>query len=631
MIIQVGKIAVRAAVRALALIVAFGWVALPEMGFDALVLSAAAVWRYALVFAGIGLIYDLITRSGRTAWRYTSIHDILIVLRSSTIVVLLFLLAIFVFDRANLLPRSTLILAWGLDIGLIATMLLIRRAMYDKTLASLILPQSSIARNGTPLLLVGGMDGADAFLRDNARSNDGFKVVGLVAQEAANVGRELRGVRVQAAIGAAGRIFDDFAGRTGDKAILFLDDCIAPGDIEPEQLGRLRAKGVRFLRQSRMIEWSEGVGRSTLREINVEELLSRAPVQLDVSEIRELVSGKRVLVTGAGGSIGSEICRQVSALGCAHIALLDSSEFGLFNIDMEIANNYPTLSRADILCDIRDARLVSSWLVAEQPDVIFHAAALKHVPLMENHPCESVLTNVVGTWNVAEAARACGARHMVFISTDKAVEPSSVMGATKRLAESVVRVHQAATGSTRFSVVRFGNVLGSAGSVVPTFKAQIARGGPVTLTHPEIERYFMTIPEAVQLVLHATAKSAASNTAQSGVFVLDMGKPVKIIDLAKRLIELHGKAPGRDIAIEITGLRPGEKLTEELIDSTEEASPSSSGVLHVTDRVSGLLMDSSHVKRLEVTARQGDAEQARRMIFDMLSLVRAVSPSEKSA
>jgi len=630
-IIKVGKVAVRAAIRGLALIVAYGWAALPDMGVDALALSTAAVWRYALVFAGLGLIYDLVTRSGRTAWRYTSIHDILIVFRNSTIVVLLFLLAIFVFDRANLLPRSTLILTWGLDIGLIATLLLIRRAVHDKTLASLILPQSSIARHGTPLLLVGGMDGADAFLRDNARGNDGFKAVGLVAPETADIGRELRGVRVQAAIGEAGRTFEDFAGRSGDKAILFLDDSIAPGDIEPEQLGRLRAKGVRFLRQSRMIEWSDGVGRSTLREINVEELLSRAPVQLDVSEIRNLVSGKRVLVTGAGGSIGSEICRQVSALGCAHIALLDSSEFGLFNIDMEIANNYPTLSRADILCDIRDARLVSSWLLAEQPDVIFHAAALKHVPLMENHPCESVLTNVVGTWNVAEAARACGARHMVFISTDKAVEPSSVMGATKRLAESVMRVHQAAASSTRFSVVRFGNVLGSAGSVVPTFKAQIARGGPVTLTHPEIERYFMTIPEAVQLVLHATAKSAASNTIQSGVFVLDMGKPVKIIDLAKRLIELHGKTPGRDIAIEVTGLRPGEKLTEELVDSTEQATPSTSGVLHVTDRVSGLLMDSSHVRRLEATARQGDAEQARRMIFDMLSLVRAVSPSEKSA
>jgi O-antigen biosynthesis protein WbqV len=302
---------------------------------------------------------------------------------------------------------------------------------------------------------------------------------------------------------------------------------------------------------------------------------------------------------------------------------LDNSEFALFNIDSEIAAGYATLSRSDILCDIRNADRVLDWMQAESPDLVFHAAALKHVPMMENHPCESVLTNVVGTWNVADAARIAGAGHMIAISTDKAVDPSSVMGATKRLAESVIRVHRAAASMTRFSVVRFGNVLGSAGSVVPTFKAQIERGGPVTLTHPDIERYFMTIPEAVQLVLHATAKTAMRNH-QSGVFVLDMGKPIKIMALARRLIELHGKVPERDIEIKITGLRPGEKLTEELVDSTEEAQACDPGVVEVTDRVTGARIDRAFVARLETMARTGNSQNTRALLFETLDQVRAL-------
>ena len=309
----------------------------------------------------------------------------------------------------------------------------------------------------------------------------------------------------------------------------------------------------------------------------------------------------------------------MAALTCSHLAMIDNSEFGLFKIDQEVGEAFPTLSRAARLCDIRDGRRLREFVTHEAPEIVFHAAALKHVPLMEAHPADSVLTNVIGSANVADAAVAAGARNFVFISTDKAVDPPNVMGATKRLAERTVCQRRRANGP-RINVVRFGNVLGSAGSVVPTFLGQIARGGPVTLTHPDIERYFMTIPEAVQLVLHATAKSAFDEV--EGVLVLDMGKPVKIIDLARRLIELHGKVPGTDVEIRVTGLRPGEKMTEALFDVTETARQCDPGVLEVIDANAQVTLSDAELKRLEAAARDGDDERVRRMIFELLAGLR---------
>jgi O-antigen biosynthesis protein WbqV len=255
----------------------------------------------------------------------------------------------------------------------------------------------------------------------------------------------------------------------------------------------------------------------------------------------------------------------------------------------------------------------------DQPQIVFHAAALKHVPLMEAHPADSVLTNVIGSANVADAAIAAGVRNFIFISTDKAVDPPNVMGATKRLAERTVCQRRRKNG-TRINVVRFGNVLGSAGSVVPTFMAQIARGGPVTLTHPDIERFFMTIPEAVQLVLHATAKSDADDV--EGVLVLDMGEPVKIVDLARRLIELHGKIPGVDVEIRVTGLRPGEKMTELLVDTTETARECDPGVMEVLDHNQHVHLTSGEISHLESLARAGADEEVRKTLFDLLTKLR---------
>jgi len=588
----------------------------------------------AALYTAIAVGMDVAFRTDRSAWRFTSLADVLAILRNSTLAALTLLLLVFIFERAIRLPRSTLVMAWLLDIGLVTGARLIRRALHERSLVALLPPighAASLPHDRQALLIIGGVDEAEAFLRAQAKDRDApYSAIGIVALAAGDAGREVRGAPVLGDLSGLSDILDRVLSDSPRlDAVLFLCDPASTPGVTAEHLGRLKAARAHLLRPSRITELGEGEGetRSSLVSISVEELLARPTVRLDASEIRKLVSGQRVLVTGAGGSIGSEICRQVAALGCAHLSMLDASEFALFNIHRELGDTHPRLARRDILCDIRNAERLRAWAVSEKPDIVFHAAALKHVTLVENHPCEGVLTNIVGTWNVAEAARAAGARRMVFISTDKAVEPSCVMGATKRLAETVVQTHRERASRTRFSVVRFGNVLGSAGSVVPIFKDQIARGGPVTVTHPDVERFFMTIPEAVQLVLHAVAKceqapEGRGSGGRSGVYVLDMGKPVKILDLARRMIELHGHVPGRDVPIVFTGLKPGEKLTESLVDESEMAQPCGPGVIEVTQRRPTPGLTWTQLLSLEAIARRGDPDDVRASIFELLDRAR---------
>jgi O-antigen biosynthesis protein WbqV len=360
-------------------------------------------------------------------------------------------------------------------------------------------------------------------------------------------------------------------------------------------------------------------------DINIEELLAREPIELDRRAIANLVHGRRILVTGAGGSIGAELCRQAAAFECGHITLVDCAETALFEIEREMRESFPHIPRKGILCDVRNATRLTGHFQDESPDIVFHAAALKHVSMVEEHPCEGVLTNVIGTWNVAEAAQATGARHMVLISTDKAVDPTNVMGATKRLAEAVIQAQQSAGCATRFAAVRFGNVLGSAGSVVPIFKSQIERGGPVTVTHPEMERFFMTIPEAAQLVLHATATTAQGEARDARLFLLEMGEPVRILDLARQMVALSGRTPGKDIEIEVIGLRPGEKLAEALLDETERAVPCAPKVMEVISS-SALRVTAHHLAELESLALEGNVEEVRVALFTLVAQVRGDKP-----
>jgi FlaA1/EpsC-like NDP-sugar epimerase len=306
-----------------------------------------------------------------------------------------------------------------------------------------------------------------------------------------------------------------------------------------------------------------------VRSIEPEDLLGREPVQLDEAGVAELISGKTVLVTGAGGSIGSELCRQIARYGPARIVLYELSEFALYQIEQQLGELHPRLPLVRLMGDVKNLAHLRATFAAQRPQLIFHAAAFKHVPLMEDENAWAALqNNTLGTWNAATAAAECGAERFVLISTDKAVNPTNVMGASKRAAEMVLS-HMATLGhATRFAAVRFGNVLGSSGSVIPKFKEQIAKGGPVTVTHPDITRYFMTIPEAARLVLQAAA------LAESGqVYVLDMGEPVKIVDLARDMIRLSGHRE-REIGIVFSGLRPGEKLFEELLADADQTLPS---------------------------------------------------------
>lgn len=583
----------------------------------------------AVVYGLTAVAIALILRTERSSWRFTSFDDLLRSIRASLLIGLTFLLIVFFFQRAVSLPRSVLVLTILLDFGLTTGFRIVRRMIFESG-GSIGLLTSRRLRSAASeqLVLVGELAKADAFLRELDRNpNPDHHVIGIVGGSNPDLGLEVRGVRV---IGRtddlesiAGKWID---GGAGPRAVLFLSDGMAADHVAA--VGKLRAAGTRLLRLPRVTEVQSGGGVTDVRELSVEELLARATIRLDHTDIRHFISGKRVMVTGAGGSIGSEICRQASALGCAHISLVDNSEFSLFNIDLEIAGTLPEMSRRSVLCDVRDSKRVSRCLAEELPDIVFHAAALKHVHLVEQHPAEGFMTNVVGTWNVSEAAAAVNVQQMVLISTDKAVDPSNVMGATKRIAENVIRAPR--SGGTRFSAVRFGNVLGSAGSVVPIFMGQIQKGGPVTITHPEVERYFMTIPEAVQLVLHATAVSAAQSRAEPSVFVLDMGEPVRILDLAHKMIRLCGLVPEQDIKIDITGLKPGEKLTEELVDTTEISRESAAGVMEVVEAHRVKPLSRKQVRTLEDVASQGDDAAMRAAVFELAASLRGGSTVRNS-
>ena len=576
----------------------------------------------AATFAVITLVFAVLLGTERSSWRFTSLGDLQRLLRASVLSVLSFLLLEFAVHRALDLPRSVLVFGSLLDFLLISAAHVLRRVIYEGRNPLSIFAEKQSSLGVTELLLVGDVANAEGYLRALSRgAGQSKRVIGIVSDSARDVGIEIRGVRVLGIAHDLEATVHECAdrGRKAD-ALLFVDDGAASAYGGAAM--RLKAAGYRLLRLPSLREVDETTAETDVREISVEELLARQPIRLDHKLVRELVTGKRLLITGAGGSIGSEICRQVAAFGCSHLTMLDQSEPALFTIDRDVSARHARLSHRAVLCDVRDKERLTAWMEREKPDIVFHAAALKHVHLVEEHPEEGVLTNVFGTRNVVQAAAISGAKQVVLISTDKAVEPSCIMGATKRIAETIIRSQSGQSGP-RFSVVRFGNVLGSAGSVVPIFKDQIQRGGPVTVTHPDVERYFMTIPEAVELVLHATAQSAAKTDRTSEIFVLDMGAPVKIVDLATRLIELSGKVPGSEIAIEFIGLKPGEKMTEQLVDSTEIARDVAAGVFEVVDRKPGRPLSAAQLSRLEEVARRGTRSEVSAEVYKVLGSIRS--------
>lgn len=441
--------------------------------------------------------------------------------------------------------------------------------------------QSAVGQRGTRVLIVGAGDAGAMLVREfEQQPHLGVHVVGFVDDDVSKINRELGGVRV---LGRREQI-PDIVKRKAIQRIIIAMPSVDPSVIR-ETMAICKETGAELKMLPPVAELMSGQVRAQdVRDVRIEDLLRREPVTTDLSAISGYLRGKRVLVTGAGGSIGSELCRQVCTFAPAQLILLDHSENCIFEIDGELRELYPEACLTPIIGDIRDRLKMNRVFARYAPEVVFHAAAHKHVPLMEANPDEAIANNVLGTRNVAEAAARYGAERFVMVSTDKAVNPGNVMGATKRMAELVVQTMQASQakpslevvngtqgkngaatyGRTRFVSVRFGNVLGSRGSVIPKFRQQIQQGGPVTVTHPDMTRYFMTIPEAVQLIIQAAAMGEGGE-----VFLLDMGEPVRIADLAHDLIRLSGFEPGKDIDIVYTGIRPGEKLFEELINDGE--------------------------------------------------------------
>jgi FlaA1/EpsC-like NDP-sugar epimerase len=424
------------------------------------------------------------------------------------------------------------------------------------------------------VLIVGAGDAGEAVARQMSHSPvSAYKPVAFVDDAPGKQGRFIHGIPV------AGTIPDIPAVIAKHEAEEVL---IAIPGIGPAKLNEIVALcgnarvGFKIL-PSMADVFSGRVSINQIRPVEIEDLLEREQVRLELDAERNYLRGATVLITGAGGSIGSELCRQVIPLGAAKVVLFGHGENSIYEIATELNQTFGAERIVPVIGDIRDERKLRAAVERHRPAVFFHAAAHKHVPLMEFHPDEAVKNNVTGTLNVARAASDAGARNFILISSDKAVRPTNVMGASKRIAEMIVFC-VAKDSATQFTAVRFGNVLGSRGSVIPLFKRQIARGGPVTLTHPEVTRFFMTIPEAVSLVIQA-----GSMNSQRRLYLLDMGKPVKIVDLARRLIQLSGFEPERDIEIQFTGLRPGEKLTEELLTAGENVKATGLGKIFITE------------------------------------------------
>ncbi len=500
----------------------------------------------------------------------------------------------------------------------LTVLLALPRVIYRLTQESRMPPDNGRA---APVLVVGAGEAADLFLRALAADpGRPFVVVGLLSLGRAQTGRRIGGVPILGNIEDAGEILARLRATGRLPTTLVLTDPDLAGERLAALMEAADREGVRLARAPRITaldrEAPHGSTRLELRPIAIEDLLNRPQVPLDREGMARLVQGRRVLVTGAGGTIGSELARQVAALGPEFLTLLDNGEFALWQIDIELGETHPSVKRRPVVADVRDGAKLRRLFEEACPDLVFHAAALKHVPMVEANPLEGLLTNALGTRLVADAARAAGAQAMVLISTDKAVNPTSLMGASKRLAEMYCQGLDGAargnSGGMRCITVRFGNVLGSTGSVVPLFQRQLARGGPLTVTHPDMRRYFMTVREAVGLVLQATVAGTGADAPQDGgIFVLDMGEPVRIVDLARQMIRLAGLRPGVDVAIDFTGLRPGEKLFEELFHGREPATPTGhAGLLMASPRTADAASVGAMIDTIADACREGDEEVA---------------------
>ncbi|HBC95433.1 MAG TPA: nucleoside-diphosphate sugar epimerase [Clostridium sp.] len=510
-------------------------------------LSIIPVVIITLIMNKIFNLYDRI-------WKYASVEELFSIVYSVSLANLIFIIYSYLINykflenRFYRFPYTVHIIFWILSVLALGGIRFVYRVSEDRNKGEY------KNRREKRLLIVGAGDASAMLIREiKKHKNFNYDIIGLIDDDRAKKKKLINGIKV-----LGGR--DEIQRICKDKSIEEIIIAMPSADIKTKRkiINICKTTKCKLKTLPGIYEMIDGnVNMSKIRDVNIEDLLGREEVKLNNENINKYIKGKVILVTGGGGSIGSELCRQIARFGPGMLLIFDIYENNVYDVEMELNYKYPKLNKKIIIGSIRDVNRLEDIFQKYRPQVVFHAAAHKHVPLMENNPAEAVKNNIIGTYNVLKCCDKFKVGRFVQISTDKAVNPTSVMGATKRFCEIMVQAFDE-DSETEYVAVRFGNVLGSNGSVIPLFKKQIAHGGPVTVTHPEINRFFMTIPEAAQLVIQAGAIARGGE-----IFVLDMGKPVKIVDLAKDLITLSGYEPGVDIKIKYTGLRPGEKLYEE--------------------------------------------------------------------
>ena len=558
-------------------------------------------FEFPVVLLAQGLIFRW-TGLYKGVWRFASLPDLWNILRAAVLGSAAVWLLLSMFNRLQGVPRSMLLLYPVVLAALLGVPRLAYRYWKDSRRG--VAGEGSVRR-----VVILGADRAGEVLSRDLRRDGGYAVVGFLDDRPALRGASINGHPV---LGQ----FDQLPEITREAAVEML--LIALPNASVAEMRRVvalcDATGLPYRTIPRLEDVVAGRAQfNEIKEVAIEDLLGRDTVELDWTAIRETIGGRRVLVTGGGGSIGSELCRQVARLGAQSLVVVDHSEYNLYQITRELRANYPELLLEGVLASCCDGVLMRKVLAETQPQVVFHAAAYKHVPMLQGQLRAAFLNNVLGTRTMADLSRDAGVECFVLISTDKAVNPTSVMGACKRIAEIWCQNLNAHAG-TRYITVRFGNVLDSAGSVVPLFRQQIRAGGPVTVTHPEISRYFMTIPEACQLILQAASLGKGGE-----IFALDMGEPMKIRDLAEQMIRLAGKKPGSEIPIVYTGLRAGEKLFEELFHPLEQYSATTHAKIFLAQhrQVSWELLQAMMNRAAEMVATDND-EELRRCVSGLL-------------
>lgn len=547
----------------------------------------------------------------RGMWRYTSLNDLMNVVKATTASMFCIIVAILYMNRFENVSRSVFIIDWCLTVFFVLALRLAARLYFERFSAKIdgkivfevlrrIFWRSN--KKGTNVIIIGAGNCGEKIVReihDNWAIQ--YNVLAFLDDDERKIGRKIHGIPVLSKIDQIEHAINS----TGASEVIIAMPSATAGRIR-YIVGHCKNYGIKYRIVPNMGELINGkVTVNSIRDVEYRDLLGREQVVLDKDKIGAYISNKIVIVTGAGGSIGSELCKQICRYAPLKIILLERAESALYQIDLELKKDFQHIEIIPVLADIQDKTELAKIFEVFSPQIVFHAAAYKHVPMLESHPWKAVENNIAGTENIVEVADRFECEKFVFVSTDKAVNPSSVMGTSKRVAELIVQNKNACSSSkTSFITVRFGNVIGSVGSVIPLFKKQIKEGGPVTVTHPDMIRYFMLIPEACQLILQSGAMGKGGE-----IFILEMGQPVRIDEMARDLIKFSGFEPDVEIKIEYTGLRPGEKLFEELMTAGENVIPTSHGkILVLNGRSCNMDMVNREIKQLRKVAESRDKE-----------------------